>query len=272
VTARLSVEDLAFGYPGHVVGRGVSFVLAGGEVMCLLGPNGGGKTTMFRTILGLLEPLAGTVRVDGAPTVGWSHGQRARAFGYVPQAVAGMFPYTVREIVLMGRTARVGLFATPSRHDRDVADGAIATLGIERLADRPYTEVSGGERQLALVARALVQEPSVLVMDEPTASLDFGNQVRVLAEVQALAARGMAVILSTHDPDQAFLCADRVAVLHEGGLFRLGSPADVLNAATLREVYGVEVTVHEVEMTDGRRTRMCLPSLSRAAPHGRLWS
>jgi len=231
--------------------------------MCLLGPNGGGKTTMFKTILGLLPALDGVVAVDGEPTAGWSYGQRARTFGYVPQAAAGLFPYTVREVVLMGRTSRVGLFATPSRHDREVADSAIAALGVDHLADRAYTEISGGERQLALVARALAQEPAVLVMHEPTASLDFGNQVRVLAEVQVLASRGIAVILSTHDPDQAFLCADRVAVLHRGGLLRMGRPADVLTAATLREVYGVDVAVHEIDVGDGRRARVCLPSLAR---------
>jgi iron complex transport system ATP-binding protein len=264
------VEGLAFGYGARVVGRDVSFTLGAGEVMCLLGPNGGGKTTMFRTILGLLEPLGGAVLVDGTSTAGWSPARRALTFGYVPQAAAGLFPYTVREIVLMGRTARVGIFATPSRHDRAVADGALRTLGIEALAGRPYTEISGGERQLALVARALAQEPAVLVMDEPTASLDFGNRVRVLAEVQALAARGIAVVLSTHDPDQAFLCADRVAVLHRGRLLRLGRPADVVTAATLREVYGVDVTIHEATLADGRRTRLCVPSLARVAPDVRV--
>lgn len=122
--------------------------------------------------------------------------------------------------------------------------------------------MSGGERQLALVARALAQEPSILVMDEPTASLDFGNQVRVLAHVQALARRGIAVVLSTHDPDQAFLCADRVALLHDGRLAHLGATADVVTSATLRETYGVDVDV--VTLTrDGRTVRVCLPSLQR---------
>jgi iron complex transport system ATP-binding protein len=265
VTPRLAVDGLDFGYPGRVVGRGVSLAIEAGEVVCLLGPNGGGKTTLFKTVLGLLAPLAGSVSVDGEATAGWSHARRARAFGYVPQAAAGLFPYTVREMVLMGRTARVGLFATPSARDRDAADAAIAALGIEPLADRAYTEVSGGERQLALVARALAQEPSVLVMDEPTASLDFGNQVRVLARVQALARRGIAVVLSTHDPDQAFLCADRVAVLHRGGLACAGPPANVLTPARLRDVYGVDVAVREVEAADGTRVRVCLPSLARPA-------
>ena len=213
---RLEVDGLAFGYRDQMVGQDVSFRLAAGEVLCLLGPNGSGKTTLFKTVLRLLPPKAGTVAVDGEPIARWSRRRLARSLGYVPQAQAVPFPFTLREIVLMGRTAHVGLFAAPSRRDREVAEETLASLDIGHLAARPYTEVSGGERQLALVARALAQEPRILVMDEPTASLDFGNQVRVLAEIQALAGRGIAVVLSTHDPDHAFLCAHRVALLHGG--------------------------------------------------------
>jgi iron complex transport system ATP-binding protein len=261
---RLRVEGLAFGYPGRVVGRDVSFGLAAGQVLCLLGPNGSGKTTLFRTLLRLLEPRAGSVFVDGASIAAWPRRQIARVFGYVPQAQLGTFPFTAREVVLMGRTAHVGLFRAPSAHDRVQAEAALDALGIGHLADRPYPEMSGGERQLALVARALAQEPKILVMDEPTASLDFGNQVRVLAHVQSLARRGIAVVLSTHDPDQAFLCADLVALLREGRLARLGPTADVITSATLREAYGVDVEVVTITR-DGRAARVCLPSLARSS-------
>jgi iron complex transport system ATP-binding protein len=257
----LAVEDLAFGYPGKLVGTGVSFTLSAGEVICLLGPNGSGKTTLFRTVLRLLEPRAGAVAVDGASIARWSRRQLARVFGYVPQALLGGFPFTIREVVLMGRTAHVPAFATPSRHDRAVADRVLGQLGIGHLADRLYPEASGGERQVTLIARALAQEPRILVMDEPTASLDFGNQVRVLSEIGALARRGIAVILSTHDPDQAFLCADRVAMLHAGRLRHLGPPREVITAASLRAVYGVEVDV--VPLGD-RGVPVCVPVLTPA--------
>jgi iron complex transport system ATP-binding protein len=261
--ARLEVRALAFGYRGRVVGHDVSFSLAAGEVMCLLGPNGSGKTTLFKSILRLLEPLAGEVCVDGDMVGSWTRARLARVFGYVPQAQLALFPFTVREVVMMGRTAHIPTLATPSRRDREVADAALGTLGLDHLADRPYTEVSGGERQLALVARALAQEPRILVMDEPTASLDFGNQVRVLGQLEALAGTGIAVLLSTHDPDQAFLCADRVAMLHRGGLLRLGGPEEVITSSTLHEVYGVEV---EVRRLDGARTvHVCIPPLGRAS-------
>jgi iron complex transport system ATP-binding protein len=261
---RLTVEDLAFGYPGKPVGRGVSFALDGGEVLCLLGPNGGGKTTLFKTVLRLLAAQGGEVAVDGRPIAGWSRLELARVFGYVPQAQLGVFPFTVTEVVLMGRTAHVGPFSTPSRRDREVAEEMLALLGIGHLGGRAYTEISGGERQLTLIARALAQQPAILVMDEPTASLDFGNQVRVLGEVERLARRGMAVMLSTHDPDHAFLCAHRVALLHEGGLARIGAPDEVITAESLRAVYGVEVTVLEVVRADGRATRVCVPALGGA--------
>jgi ABC-type cobalamin/Fe3+-siderophores transport system ATPase subunit len=258
---RLDVQELAFGYPGKEVGRGVSFDLVGGEVLCLLGPNGGGKTTLFKTILRLLAPRQGRVAVDGEPVAGWSRGRLARVFGYVPQAQLGVFPFTVAEIVLMGRTAHIGPFATPSRGDRAIAEEMLAVLGIGHLAARPYTEISGGERQLTLIARALAQQPPILVMDEPTASLDFGNQVRVLGEIAQLAGRGIAVMLSTHDPDHAFLCAHRVALLHQGRLARLGPPDDVITRESLREVYGVEVTVTQVPRIDGSTARVCVPTL-----------
>jgi iron complex transport system ATP-binding protein len=264
---RLDVQDLAFGYAGKEVGRGVTFSLAGGEVLCLLGPNGGGKTTLFKTILRLLAPHGGRVDVDGEGVAGWSRLRLARVFGYVPQAQLGVFPFTVAEIVLMGRTAHIGPFATPSRGDRTVAQEMLAALGIGHLAARPYTEISGGERQLTLIARALAQRPAILVMDEPTASLDFGNQVRVLAEIEQLARRGIAVMLSTHDPDHAFLCAHRVALLHRGRLARLGPPAEVITRESLREVYGVDVTVTELPRADGRVARVCVPTLAAPASH-----
>jgi iron complex transport system ATP-binding protein len=262
--SRLEVRQLAFGYGARAVGRDVSFALEGGEVMCLLGPNGGGKTTLFKTILGLLPALGGTVAIDGESLAAWPPARVARALGYVPQAQLGVFPFTVREIVLMGRTAHIGPFSTPSRRDREVTDATLETLGIADLAARPYTEVSGGERQMTLVARALAQEAPVLVMDEPTASLDFGNQVRVLSRVRELGRAGIAVILSTHDPDQAFACADRVALLHDGRLAALGPPETTITRARLRDVYGVEVEVVTLTLEDGRRVRTCVPSVDRS--------
>ncbi len=256
VNAGLTVDDLSFGYGGRPVGEGVSLALAPGEVLCLLGPNGGGKSTLLKTVLGLLPPLAGKIAVDGEDTSPWTARRRALAFGYVPQSGAGQFGFTVAEMVLMGRTAHRDAFAAPGEADRAIAADALATLGIEALGPRDWLKISGGERQLALIARALAQQPRILVLDEPTANLDFGNQVRVLAEVRRLAAQGLAVVFATHHPEQAFACADRVAVLHDGRLARLGSPDAIITAETMRLVYGVEVDV--VAVGDGR-IKVCLP-------------
>ena len=257
----LSVENLAFGYPGKRVGADVTMALGAGEVMCLLGPNGGGKTTLFKTILGLIPAQGGTVRYDDAPLAAMARAEVARIAGYVPQAHTGYFPFSVFDVVLMGRAAHLRPFAAPGRRDRAIARQALATIGIERLADAIYTRISGGERQMVLIARALAQEPRILVMDEPTASLDFGNQVRVLERIQSLARAGLAIVLSTHDPDQAFLVADRVAMLHEGKLVRLGPPADTITAESLKLVYGVDIAVVEIAAPGGTR-RVCLPALA----------
>jgi iron complex transport system ATP-binding protein len=253
----LEARALAFGFPGRTVGRDVSFSLAAGEAMCVLGPNGGGKTTLFRTLLGLLEAQDGDVLFEGKSLRSMSRAEVARRIGYVPQGQAGYFAYTVREFVLMGRTAHVGVFSVPSKADRDVAARALDSLGIAHVAEQPITEISGGERQLALVARALAQEPKLLVMDEPTASLDFGNQVRVLERIGALARTGIAILFSSHDPDHAFLAAQRALLLGEGRVLELGPPAQVIRADTLERLYGVAVQV--VPLAEGRHA--CLPSL-----------
>ena len=252
----LEARGLGYGYPGRAVGRGLELALAAGEVLCVLGPNGGGKTTLFRTLLGLLEAQAGEVRIEGAPLGALPRAEVARRMGYVPQGSVAQFAFTVRDAVLMGRTAHVGLFAAPGAADRAAADAAIATLGIAALADRVITELSGGERQLAMIARALAQGARVLVLDEPTASLDFGNQVRVLREIRRLAAEGYAVVFSSHDPSHAFLAAGRVLLLARGGMLRQGAPGEVITAENLRAVYGVEVRVATL---DG--ARVCLPVL-----------
>jgi iron complex transport system ATP-binding protein len=252
----LEARALGYGYPGRPVGRGLDLALGAGEVLCVLGPNGGGKTTLFRTLLGLLPAQAGDVLLDGQALGAMSRGDMARRVGYVPQGQGAQFAFTVREAVLMGRTAHISVFATPGAADRAATDRAIAALGIESLAGRVVTELSGGERQLAMIARALAQGARALVLDEPTASLDFGNQVRVLREIRRLAAEGYAVVFSTHDPGQAFLAASRVLLLAQGGAVRQGAPAEVITGENLRAVYGVEVRVAEV---DG--ARVCLPAL-----------
>ncbi len=257
---RLEARDLAFGYRGHPVGRNASLTLGAGEIVCLLGPNGGGKTTLFRTLLGLLPAQGGQVLLGDSDLTTLARREVAKRIGYVPQAHTGYFPFTVRDVVLMGRTAHLAAFAGPSRRDREFADEAMERLGLGRLADAVYTRISGGERQLTLIARALAQAAPLLVMDEPTASLDFGNQLRVLDHVTALARSGIGLLLSTHDPDQAFQCADRVALLRGGELVAQGTPREVLTSESLHALYAVDVRVVDAALPDGTRRRVCLPA------------
>ncbi len=238
-TPLLQLQALAFGHHGRALGAPVDLEVRAGEVVALLGPNGCGKTTLFRSVLGLLPALGGRVRVDGQDTRAVPRGQLARRLAYVPQAHAGVFAYRVEDVVLMGRAVHVARFSSPLRSDRDAAHDALQRLGVAHLADRAYTEISGGERQLVLIARALAQQARVIVMDEPTASLDFGNQRLVLREIEALKARGVAVLLSTHQPEHALRIADRVALMRAGTLQAFGPPAQVMSAAALAQLYGM---------------------------------
>jgi iron complex transport system ATP-binding protein len=251
----LRAENLAFGYRSQPVGRDVDLKLTPGRVLCLLGPNGSGKTTLFKTLLGLLPPQGGSVTLEGRDLAALSRTDIARRVSYVPQAHDAVFPYTVLDMVLMGRTVHRGVFASPGDEDRLKAEASLADLGLHALAAREYTRISGGQRQLALVARALAQEAALMVMDEPTASLDFGNQVLVLEQVKRLAATGLGIVFSTHNPDHAFACATDVLVLKDGISRAAGAPAEVLTEDLLSSIYGVDV---RLEVLAGGH-RVCVP-------------
>jgi len=255
----LEARALSIGYGARLVAAGIDLSLARGEVLCLLGPNGAGKTTLFKTLLGLLPVRGGEVRLGGRAIEALTRPEVARAMAYVPQAQTMEFAYTVLDLVLMGRTAHLGPFAAPRAVDHQRARAALADLGILALADADANRISGGQRQLCLVARALAQDAPLLVMDEPTASLDLGNRLLVLERVRALRDQGYGIVFSTHDPDQAHELATRVAVIADGRLAAYGSPEETLTGETLSAVYGVAVMVERtpsgraVVVSSGRR-------------------
>jgi iron complex transport system ATP-binding protein len=259
----LAARALAFGFPERRVGEGVEVRLEAGGVTCLLGPNGSGKTTLLRTLLGLLAPLAGDVVLDGTALATFAARERALRLAYVPQAAETYFDFSVREMVEMGRTAHRGVFARASATDRAVAQRALERLGIEALAERPIQRVSGGERQLALIARAIATEARVLLMDEPTANLDFANQSRVLDEIARLRDAGTAILFTTHHPDHALRVADHAILLRAGRVLASGPAASAVNSQNLSALYGRAVDVVEVPSAHGLPVRVCV---ARAGP------
>ncbi len=252
-SAVISVQGAGIGYPGRRVGRDVSLALYAGEVLCVLGPNGSGKSTLFRTILGLQPLLEGEIRLHQRPLSSWSRRALAREMAYVPQTQAPAFAHRVLDVVLMGRQAHLGPLAMPSRRDRELARHCLETLGVLSLAERAITAISGGERQLVLIARALAQQAAILILDEPTASLDFGNQIRVLERLALLRDKGLSVLLCTHQPEHAVRVADRVALFRDGRVHCVGRPEAVLDVARLAWLYGLD------EATVRRHTAACFP-------------
>lgn len=248
------------GYDRTEIVHGVSFTVEDGQFACIIGANGCGKTTLLKNLLGLLTPFGGTVHMDGEDVLAMNERDMARRFAYIPQEHKPPFPFAVRDVVLMGRTPYLNRLARVLPDDRMVAYRAMKQMGIEHLADRIYTDLSGGQRQLVLIARALAQQPKLLIMDEPTASLDFGNQQLVLSRMKALSSEGMAVIMVTHDPDHALYCADKVIVMRGGDIMRDGPVGDTITTDMLREIYQTQVEVLDITLTDGRTKRVCVPA------------
>jgi iron complex transport system ATP-binding protein len=234
---------------GRQVLRGVGFALHAGEVVTLAGPNGAGKTTLFRVASRVLRPSAGSVRLLGRPLEAFSRRELACALAVVPQAATITFPFRVAEVVLMGRSPHLGALGFETRDDLARAAAAMARVGIEALADRSVLELSGGELQLVLLARALAQDPRVLLLDEPTAHLDLRHRVQVSALVRELVREGRSALVVSHDLSLAARSGDRVALLRQGELRALGTPREVLTPARLREVFDVDTEV--LITTDG---------------------
>ena len=257
--ALLEVEGLVCGYGKTEIVHGIDMDVRPGEFVCVIGANGCGKSTLLKNVLGLDHPFSGSVRVNGELTAAMSDAERARHFAYLPQEHTPPFPFTVGDVVLMGRTPHMDRWSHIEDEDRAIAWDALCLLGIEELAPRTYTELSGGQRQLVLIARCLAQQPELIVMDEPTASLDFGNQQIVLSRMRELTRGGLGVVMVTHDPHHAFLCADRVFVMQAGRMIAVGTPREVMTAQRLYDVYGTKVDVLDVTLTDGGDATVCVP-------------
>jgi iron complex transport system ATP-binding protein len=243
----LSINGLGFGYKRKPVLHNISFDVETGSVCGLLGPNASGKTTLLKCINGVLNPKEGEVRINGDTVSGMTRREVARLMAVVPQQMSLAFSFTALQMVVMGRAARMGALKLPSAHDRDEALAAMKELGVENLADRPFAELSGGERQLVLLARALYQETPILLLDEPTSHLDFRNQYRIMDVVREMThEKGLATLVTLHDPNLAARYCTHLVVLKDGRLHRQGPRETVFERKTLEEVYGMEVVVRQM--------------------------
>ncbi|MBN2526539.1 MAG: ABC transporter ATP-binding protein [Deltaproteobacteria bacterium] len=245
----------------QIVVQDVSFSLDEGEVVCLFGPNGAGKTTFFRTLLGFIKPLDGKVFIDGTDVAQMKPSKLATRIAYVPQFANVPFPFSVEEVVLMGRGVHVNSMLGPSPLDCEKAQECMASLGISHLAKKVYSRLSGGERQMVLIARALTQDARYLVLDEPTSNLDFGNRIRILERILELKERGIGIIMTTHSPDQVLQLGTRVVVFNRGAMTRTGCPQTVVTSSLMRNVYGVDVVVKEMHNNIDSPVSVCVPCL-----------
>ncbi len=259
----LAVENVSFSYsPSGELLSNLSFSVDQGDVVCLLGPNGAGKTTLLRCLLGVLKVRTGSIKIRGRKINEIPARELAKDVAYVPQAATTVFPHRVVDIVVMGRTPHVAFTAVPTDEDYVLAKNALSELGILHLADNLFSRISGGERQLTLIARALVQKAKLFIMDEPTSSLDYGNQVRILRVVDKLAKQGYSIIMTSHFPNHAFLLCNKVFIMKNGKITAQGAPEEVVTDGILSDLYATKVKIAEVDDGTFGKLKVCIPLLS----------
>jgi len=252
------VKDVSFYYDQKPVLQQIGFTALPGELLAVLGPNGAGKSTLFKCMLGLLR-YNGSIRINGKEASALSARELAAEIAYIPQSHSQTFNFSVFDMVLMGTTAQVDLLHAPGAKQYQQAEAALQKMNILALAERGFEQISGGEAQLVLIARALAQGAKTLIMDEPTASLDYGNALHVLRQIQALTQEGYTVLFSTHNPDHALSYAHQVLALQDGKIAALGPSRQVITAELLNQLYGVQVSV---ESFQNDKVRVCIPKFN----------
>lgn len=256
--AKLEVGHATFSYDGRRnIFEDISFSVDKGEVFCILGPNGTGKSTLLRCLCNLYRLQKGSIMIDGHAVSSMGPAALAKKIGFIPQIHTPTFPYTVLEVVLMGRTPHLNMLATPSEKDYRIAEDAIRTINIEEIRDKPYTELSGGQMQMVLLARVLAQEPEVLLLDEPTSHLDVANQIHTIEIVKKLADKGLSLVMTTHFPDHAFQSSNKVGIMKDGSFIAMGNSDDVVTEENLKKAYGADIRI--VYLGEGINRKVTVP-------------
>ena len=251
----LDIRDLCFSYRDHQVLDKVNRRVGDGEMVSLLGRNGAGKTTLLRLIPGFLKAGSGSISIDGTPVGEMKLRERASLMAYIPQITRSAFPYSVRTSILMGCSNRLSLLQSPGRKEEEKVEQMIELLNLHSVADRTMENISGGERQLVLVARALMQDARLLILDEPTSFLDYSNQLLVLEKVRDLVDKGYSCIYSTHNPDLALMHSTRVVAMAEGTVVYDDVPENLIGNDVLSRLYGRRINIVRTE----RGSLACIP-------------
>ena len=252
----VEVSNLSFSYGDRLIIDKINFYVEDGQLISVLGPNGVGKSTLFRCILGLLKDYTGKIFLTGKDIKKLSTGEMAKLIAYIPQSHYPSFNYSVFDMVLMGTAVQISSLSSPGKKQIELVNRALDKMGIYHLKERGYMQISGGERQLVLLARALVQEAKILVLDEPTSNLDFGNQIKVMLQIKNLAKEGYTIIQSTHNPDQTFLFSDKIIAMKGGRIIKYGKPDDIISNDLIQSLYDVDV---EIQSLYNDRIRVCIP-------------
>lgn len=256
----LKLIDGHFHFGKKEVFHNLSLDLFAGDVYCVLGSNGCGKTTLLRCLNGSLRLNKGQILLNNIDIAEYRIDSIAQKIGMVYQEHNISFPYSVLDVVKMGRSPYLGLFGRPSNRDTKIAEEKLKLVGLYHLKDKPYTQISGGERQLVLIARTLTQEPNIILLDEPTSHLDFKNQVIVLRIINQLARQGLGILMSTHYPNHALLFSNKVSLMAKGGFIATGEPKQVINEENLKDTYGIKAKIVSSEtLVNGERVKICIP-------------
>ncbi|WP_211272906.1 ABC transporter ATP-binding protein [Methanobrevibacter arboriphilus] len=257
----LEIKNASFSYDNeNNVFEDISFSISKGDVLCVLGPNGTGKTTLLKSLNGLNNLKSGEVILKGNPLNSLSFTEIAKVIGYIPQGHIPTFPFSVLDVILMGRSPYLGLTESPGEKDIKIAENVLKNLNILHMANREYTNLSGGEKQLVFLARVLAQEPDLLILDEPTSHLDFGNQIRFLEIIDNLSKKGLTILMSSHFPDHAFISSNKVAIMKDKHLIDFGTPENVITEKTLKFLYNIDLELLEIS----NNRKICVPIKSNS--------
>ncbi len=242
----IEVKNASFAYShNEYIWQNVNLDIFQGDSVCILGANGCGKTTLFNCIAGNLQLAEGSISIDGKSVNDYSVTDLAKTIGVVYQEHSVAFPYSSLEVVRMGRTPYLKMFQSPGQADTDMAYSIMQEMGIEHLAERPYSRISGGQRQLVLIARTLCQNPKAILFDEPTSHLDFKNQALVIKTLRRLSQKGMTIIMTSHSPAHAWQLSNKTVLMGKGGIISQGTPQEIMTAENLEKTYGVKVKIHK---------------------------